>query len=100
MSKIQVEISRQGMACQTQYRNTRLELVPLLPTNLVQAKADEYFPESTRATTNTWPYYRYRETAGKLDLVVTAASQLPFLRFMCTFGTSSAAEKVVKCFNI
>ena len=22
-----------------------------------------------RATKNTWPYYRYRETAGKLNLV-------------------------------
>ena len=47
----------------------RLELVPLLPTNLVQAKAEEYFPESTRATRNTWPCYRYQETAGKLNLV-------------------------------
>ena len=47
----------------------RLKLVPLLPTNVVQAKAEEYFPESTCATTNTWPYYRYRETAGKLNLV-------------------------------
>ena len=24
---------------------------------------------SARSTKNTWPYYRYRETAGKLDLV-------------------------------
>ena len=23
-----------------------------------------------RATKNTWPYYRYRETAGKLNLVI------------------------------
>ena len=40
-------------------------------TPAVQAKAEEYFPESTRATTNTWPYHRYRETAGKLKLVVS-----------------------------
>ena len=48
----------------------RLKLVPLLPTNVVQAKAEDYFPESTRATKDTWPYYRYRETAGKLKRVV------------------------------
>ena len=27
-----------------------------------------------RATKNTWPYYRYRETAGKLDLVSVSST--------------------------
>ena len=86
MSKIQVEIYRQGMACQSQYRNTQLKLVPLLPTNVVQAKAEEYIPESTRATTNTWPYYRYRETAGKLDLVAVNINLFSHLtkKYTCT----------------
>ena len=62
------------MACQTYYKNTWLKLVPLLSTNLVQAKVEEYFPESTCATKNTWPYYRYRETAAKLELVDAEAA--------------------------
>ena len=63
----------------------RLKLVPLLPTKLVQAKAEEYFPESTRATTNTWPYYRYRETAGKLKRVAPS-----ILHHSCVYYIDSA----------
>ena len=44
---------------------------------LVQAKAEEYFPKSTRTTTNTWPYRHYRETAGKLKLVAKAEEYFP-----------------------
>ena len=100
MSKIQVEIYRQGMACQSQYRNTQLKLVPLLPTNVVQAKAEEYFPESTRDTTNNWPYYRYRETAGKLDLVIAWALTFSSDQQVYLIVTKLSAEVMIQISDI
>ena len=75
----------------------QLKLVPLLPTNVVQAKAEDYFPESTRATTNTWPYYRYRETAGKLDLVeLYSSGSVVYHSFMNAAMIQSSRSKKIK----
>ena len=63
--------------------------MPPLPTNLIQAKAEEYFPESTRATTDTMAYQRCQETTPKLCLVQSSTSSSFLLFIFSDFGADA-----------